>query len=80
LDEESTTESRDEHDDRRDRIAAMEKALAETLTAAGCNVMNRVHSRKMLDAVRFAKVRAAFCQAFPSLPKQGNAVDSGVSR
>lgn len=75
LEEESTTESRDEHDDRRDRIAAMEKALAETLMAAGCNVMNRVHSRKRLDAVRFAKVQAAFCRAFSSLAKQGDIVD-----
>jgi hypothetical protein len=80
LEEESTAESRVVHDSRRDRIAAMEKALAEALSAAGCSVMNRVHSQKMLDSARFAEVRAAFCRAFPGLAKQGNAVDSGVSQ
>lgn len=70
LEEESRAESRDEHDDRRDRVAAMEKALAETLTAAGCRVINRVVSRKALDGARFAEVRAAFATAFPHLGQE----------
>lgn len=78
LAEESKAESRDEHDDRRDRVAAMEKALAETLTAAGCRVMNRVVSRKALDAARFAEVRAAFARAFPALARQARAHRAGV--
>lgn len=78
LEEESQASSRDEHDDRRDRVAAMEKALAETLTAAGCRVMNRVVSRKALDGARFAQVRAAFARAFPDLARQAGAVLPGV--
>lgn len=78
LEEESKAESRDEHDDRRDRVATMEKALAETLTAVGCRVMNRVVSRKPLDGARFVAVRAAFATAFPHLAQQGGAVLPGV--
>lgn len=59
---------RAEHDQRRDVVAAMEKALAEALAWAGCRVMNRTASRKSLDAARFAQVRAAFAHAFPHLP------------
>lgn len=78
LEEESQASSRDEHDGRRDRVAAMEKALAETLTAAGCRVMNRVVSRKALDGPRFEQVRAAFAHAFPDLTWQAGAVLPGV--
>ncbi len=67
LEEESQAEARHEHDERRDQVAAMEKALAEALTAAGCKVMNIVNSRKPLDATRFAAVRAAFARALPAL-------------
>jgi hypothetical protein len=70
LEEESNAESRDEHEERRDRVAAMEKALAEVLTAAGYRVMNRVASRKRLEVARFAEVRAAFAAAFPQLTEQ----------
>ena len=79
LEEESTAVLRDEHDDRRDRVAAMEKALAETLIAAGCRVMNRVVSRKPLDAARFAEVRTVFATAFPHLSRQASAVLRGVA-
>jgi hypothetical protein len=78
LEEESKAESRDEHDDRRDQVAAMEMALAQTLTAAGCRVMNRVVSRKPLDGARFAEVRAAFATAFPRLVQRAAAVLPGV--
>lgn len=64
---ESTANTRAEHDERRDLVAAMEKALAEALSAAGCLVMNRVASRKHLDRARFEEVRAAFIEALPQL-------------
>lgn len=65
--EESTATIRDEHDERRDRVAAMESALAKLLSASGCRVINIVKSRKPLDAAAFAEVRAAFASAFPRL-------------
>lgn len=67
IEEESNSDSRHEHDERRDVVAAMEKALAELMKAAGCKVMNEVKCRKPLDAARFAEVRAVFEQAFPGL-------------
>ena len=67
LEEESTAESRDEHDDRRDRVAAMEKAVAELMMEAGHTVMNVVRCRKPLDRRRFAIVRDAFAKEFPKL-------------
>lgn len=60
-------ESRQEHNARRDVVAAMEKALAELMKAANCEVMNKVYSRKILDEERFAVIRAAFARAFPAL-------------
>ena len=70
LEDESMAEARDEHDARRDQVAAMEKALAETLIAAGCRVLYRVSSGIRLDAARFADVRAAFAIAFPRLTQR----------
>lgn len=67
LQAESTTSTRAEHDERRDLVAAMEKGLAEALSATGCVVMNRVVSRKHLDRSRFEQVRTAFTEAFPQL-------------
>lgn len=67
LEEESKADSRHEHDVRRDIVAAMEKALAGLIAAAGCQVMNQVTRRKSLDVVRFAEVHAAFAHAFPVL-------------
>lgn len=51
----------------RDIVAALEKALAEALTAAGYDVMNTVRCLKPLDAKLFAKVQTAFAPHFPSL-------------
>jgi hypothetical protein len=65
LEPESKANSRHEHDKRRDEVAAMEKALAELMVAAGRQVMNQVNSRKSLDKVRFEKVHASFAAAFP---------------
>jgi hypothetical protein len=67
LEAEATGPGREEHDRRRDHMAAMERALAETMAAAGCLVMNRSRSRKVLDAERFGEVRAAFATALPAL-------------
>jgi hypothetical protein len=52
--------TKDEHWKRRDSIAAMEKALAEEMIAAGYNVINTVKCLKKLDVTKFASVRAAF--------------------
>lgn len=67
LEAESTATVRDEHDQRRDRIAAMEKALADALVGAGCRLLNTVKSRKPLNQDDFKKVREAFAGAFPRL-------------
>lgn len=67
LEEESKSNTRHEHDLRRDLVAAMEKALAELLAKCGCHVMNTVASRTVLDVARFAKVRQAFEEAFPEV-------------
>jgi hypothetical protein len=58
------------HRERRDVVAALEKALAEAMADAGCLVMNTVKCRKPLDAAMFAQVRAAFAAEFPRLSKR----------
>lgn len=67
IEQEARTPGRREHDERRDLVAAMEKALAELLASSGLTVMNRVACRKPLDEARFAHVRFAFSTAFPQL-------------
>jgi len=67
IEQEPRMPGRREHDQRRDLVAAMEKALAELLASSGLEVMNRVVSRKPLDEARFAQVRAAFARALPQL-------------
>jgi hypothetical protein len=67
LDAESTEDTRAEHDERRDRIAAMEKALADQMLESGYNVINRVHCKKKLHLQVFDGVRLAFSGAFPKL-------------
>ncbi len=57
----------DEHRLARDIIAAMEKALADAMCAAGYDVINRVSCRKPLDNDRFLAVRQAFARHFPRL-------------
>jgi hypothetical protein len=56
----SEAANHEEHTKSRDRIAAMEKALAIALTEAGYEVINTVHCRADLDAPAFAVVRASF--------------------
>lgn len=64
---ESEALERAEHDKRRDVVAAMEKALAGAMLDAGYRVMNKVASRKNLDAARFGDVLSAFAERFTAL-------------
>lgn len=67
IEAESTTTTRFEHDERRNRVTAMEKALAEAMCSAGYIVMNQVKCRSFLDTERFETVLAAFAVSFPRL-------------
>ena len=51
----------------RDAVAATEKKLADSLSAAGYTVLNRVHCRRALDPVMWDQVRSGFVEAFPEL-------------
>ena len=78
IEQEARAPGRRAHDERRDVVAAMEKALADLLALAGLKVMNTVKSRKPLDKARFAQVRAAFARALPQLaPASVAATKSG---
>ena len=55
------------HRERRDTIAAVEKALAEAMNEVGYKVMNTVRCRKTLDESLFDDVRTAFAYEFPRL-------------
>ena len=55
------------HRDRRDRIAGVEKALADTMRESGYAVMNVVHSRKQPDAKLWQQVLKKFERQFPKL-------------
>lgn len=61
------TKDREGHNERRDIIAAMEKALAEDMTAAGYTVMNTVRCRKSLNVDQYTQIRTAFASQFPAL-------------
>lgn len=58
------------HDVPRKAVAAMEKALAVDLKAAGYAVMNPVHCGATLDTVAYAPIRAAFAEHFPKLAER----------
>jgi hypothetical protein len=60
-------ESKEEHARSRDVVAALEKALAEAMAAAGYRVPNDVACRKPLDSELFDAVRAAFRPHYPRL-------------
>ncbi len=55
----------------RDVVAGLEKALAESMAAAGYEVINPVYSKKPLDAGLFRTVRHAFAEHFPRLMARG---------
>ena len=67
LEGESTEDGRAQHDERRDGIAAMEKALADQMLESGYNVINRVHCKKTLDSQKFEDVCLAFARAFSKM-------------
>jgi hypothetical protein len=48
--------SRDQHRKRRDKTAALEKALAEAMCAGGYDVLGTVNCRVPLDEEMFAEV------------------------
>lgn len=60
----------EKHKPPRDLVAAMEKQLQEDLTAAGYNVLNVVHSRKLLDVELWKPVRNAFAGYFERLEER----------
>lgn len=55
------------HTPLRDIVGAMEKALADELSAAVYAVLNTVNCKWPLDAALWAPVRAAFAEHFPRL-------------
>jgi len=61
------TESLEEHRRARDVVAALEKALAEAMCAAGYEVINTVACRKPLDDAQFTLVREGFARHFSKL-------------
>ena len=57
----------DEHRERRNVVAALEKALADALRSAGYDVINTVACRQPVDTALFETVRAAFAADFHKL-------------
>lgn len=57
-------EKKRKHDERRDKVAALEKALAESLICGGYDVLNTVNSKKCLDRDLWNKVCEAFACHF----------------
>ncbi|MFC3059986.1 hypothetical protein [Paenirhodobacter populi] len=57
----------DSHRPQRDQVAALEKKLADGLTQAGYDVLNKVSCRRPLDPQLWAEISAAFQGAFPNL-------------
>jgi hypothetical protein len=54
----------------RNIVGAMEKALADELSAAGYDVLNTVSWKPALDPTLWAPVRAAFAAHFPRLTEE----------
>ncbi len=55
------------HKPLRDIVAALEKQLADALSAAGYDVLNKVHCRRPLDPQHWNLVQSAFATEFPHL-------------
>ena len=55
------------HGARCDRVAALEKALADSMRAAEYDVLNQVNCRKPLDEQLWAESRRQFATVFPNL-------------
>lgn len=60
-------DDRDTHYERRDVIGALERKLAESLLAAGYDVMNTVYCNKPLDEAPYDEIHEAFAAEFPAL-------------
>ncbi len=56
-----------EHKRRRDKVAALERKLAETLECVGYDVLNKVRSRHQHDDSLWPTIRSAFADHFPML-------------
>ena len=57
-------EGKNEHRKARDKVAALEKALAAALKDGGYDVLNEVHSRMPLDPGLWEKVHRQFAREF----------------
>ena len=60
----------EQHRPLRAKVAAIEKALCDALTAAGYNVLNTVHCRRDLDSPLWEQVFNAFAERFADLCSQ----------
>ena len=60
------------HKPLRNKVAALEKALADSLAASGYEVLNTVNCRMGLDAELWRIVREAFAPYFPELAMAKN--------
>jgi hypothetical protein len=67
----SRTEWMAEHMPVRNKVGAMEKALADDLTSAGYTVLNTVKWRWKLDEAAWQPIRNAFAAHFPRLNGAG---------
>ncbi len=70
------SKSRDEHMRSRDSVAALEKALADAMRAAGYDMMNEVRSRKTPDRQLWQVVVGTFGARFPKLQNLPSPCDS----
>jgi hypothetical protein len=55
------------HDRKCDRVAALEKALANSMRASGYDVLNQVNCRLVLDQALWRQVSPEFKKVFPKL-------------
>ena len=62
----------DEHRERKNKTAALEKALAETLKQRGYDLLNKVHSSHTIDAELWRKLCTALSSHFPELTQGGD--------
>lgn len=65
--EEAAEKNMEAHSPLRDKMAGIEKKVAEDLKAAGYDVMNTVRSNAPLDEGLYAQVRPPFATEFPNL-------------
>ena len=58
------------HKDRRDKVAALERELAEILARAGYDVLNTVRSKRQIDPGLWVQAHKAFAVHFPRLAEE----------